>query len=384
MSRRIRPKVQWSNEEREMLGHLVKSRVEPHAKVVRAKILLGYADGRSVSQMARELKVSRPTVERCIDKALDLGLQAALTDLPRSGRPPQISSEAKAWVTELACRKPLDLGYPYELWSIQLLADHIRKHAEDSGFPSLVRASKSVVHGILTEQSLRPWTVSYYLERRDPDFEVKKAHLLMIYKEVALQQERLKHGEPVDKKVVVSIDERPGCQVLKNTAEDRLPSPGKYPGVSRDHEYIRLGTVSLLAGLDLRTGIIHGLVRERHRSKEFIELLDKIDGYYPQDWVIKIICDNHSAHISKETRSYLKEHPGRFEFIFTPKHASWLNIVETLFSKMARTVLRGIRANSAEEYCKRIEAYWAQINEEPVVFHWRYEIEKVDRELTTI
>jgi len=156
-----------------------------------------------------------------------------------------------------------------------------------------------------------------------------------------LQQERIKNGEPVEKKVIVSVDEKPGYQVLKNTADDRLPVPGKYPGMSRDHAYIRLGTVSLLSGIDLQTGIIHGLVREKHRSKEFIELLKKIDNYYPTDRVIKIICDNHSAHISKETRAYLKDilvvsclslpqnmHPGSILLIYYfvrwgLKRASW-------------------------------------------------------------
>lgn len=383
-SRRVRPKIQWSHEEREMLKQLVNSRTEGHAKVIRAKILLDYAEGKSVSKMARELRLSRPTVERCIDKALELGLKAALEDLPRSGRPRQISSEAKTWVIELACRKPADLGYPHELWTIQLLADHVRRHAEEAGFPSLARAGKSLIHGILSEHSLRPWKVQYYLERRDPEFESKKAHVLTIYKEVALDKERLEQGKPPNNTVVISVDERPGCQVLKNTAEDRPPVPDKHPGIARDHEYVRLGTVSLLAGLDLRTGVIHGLVRERHRSKEFIELLEKINTFYPQDWVIKVICDNHSAHISKETRAYLKEHQGRFEFIFTPKHASWLNIIEVLFSKMSRTVLRSIRANSIEDFCMRIEAYWAWLNEEPVAFRWRYEVEQVDKELCAI
>lgn len=380
--RRVRPKIQWSHDEREMLKQLANSRTEPHAKVVRAKILLGYADGVSVSDLARQLRLSRPTVERCLDKALDFGLEVALSDLPRSGRPPQISSEARTWVTELACRKPLDFGYPHELWTVKLLADHVRQHALEAGFPSLARASKSMVHRILSEQSLRPWRVQYYLERRDPEFEIKKAHVLAVYKEVALQQERLKQGEAPGDTVTVSIDERPGCQVLRNTADDRLPSPNRHPGISRDYEYKRLGTVSLLAGIDLQTGIIHGLVRERHRSKEFIELLEKINGYYPPEWVIKVILDNHSAHISKETRTYLREHEGRFEFIFTPKHASWLNIIETLFSKMARSVLRSIRASSVEEYCQRIESYWDQLNKEPVVFHWRYEVEEIDRDLT--
>ncbi|WP_081214175.1 helix-turn-helix domain-containing protein [Neomoorella thermoacetica] len=95
-------------------------------------------------------------------------MEIALSDLPRSGRPPQISSEALAWVIELACRKPLDFGYPYELWTIKLLADYVRQHALEVGSPSLARISKSMVHRILSEQSLRPWTVQYYLERRDP------------------------------------------------------------------------------------------------------------------------------------------------------------------------------------------------------------------------
>ncbi|NPV54934.1 MAG: IS630 family transposase [Firmicutes bacterium] len=142
--------------------------------------------------------------------------------------------------------------------------------------------------------------------------------------------------------------------------------------------------MSLLVGLDIQSGVIHGLVRERHRSREFIELLEKIDTYYPQDWIIKVICDNHSAHISKETRAYLKGHQGRFEFVFTPKHASWLNIIEVLFSKMSRTVLRSIRADSVEEFCRRIETYWAQLNEEPVVFRWRYEVGQVDEDLSAI
>lgn len=381
MPRLTRPRIQLTNEERKMLKQIANSRTEPHARVQRAKILLAYADGKPVAQIARELSFSRPTVERCLDKALDYGLAAALDDLPRRGRPPVISSEAKAWVVELACRKPLDLGYPHEMWTVKLLADHVRQHAKEAGFPSLARAGKSLIHSILSEHSLRPWMVRYYLERRDPEFEVKKAHVLAVYREVALQQELTKQGEEPGKVAIISVDERPGCQVLKNTAPDRLPAPDKHPGLARDHEYIRLGTISLLAALDLRTGVIHGLARERHRSKEFIELLEKLDAFYPKDWIIKVICDNHSAHTSKETRSYLKERPGRFEFIFTPKHASWLNIIEILFSKMARTVLRGIRANSVEEYCERIMAYWELLNKDPIVFHWRYEVDEIESAL---
>ena len=98
-----------------------------------------------------------------------------------------------------------------------------------------------------------------------------------------------------------------------------------------------------MAGIDLLSGHVHANIVERHRSREFIAFLKSVDQYYPQTALIRIVPDNHSAHISKETRAYLASVPNRFEFIFTPKHGSWLNIIETFFSKMARSFLRGIR-----------------------------------------
>ena len=120
--------------------------------------------------------------------------------------------------------------------------------------------------------------------------------------------------------------------------------------MARDHEYKRHGTVSLLAGIDLLTGQVHALVKDRHRSREFIEFLKLLDAAYPTHTAIKLILDNHSAHISKETKAWLADQPaGRFEFIFTPKHGSWLNLVEGFFSKLARSVLRHIRVASKGE-----------------------------------
>jgi hypothetical protein len=113
-----------------------------------------------------------------------------------------------------------------------------------------------------------------------------------------------------------------------------LPVPGTYATFSRDHEYKRHGTLSLLAGIDLLTGKVHALVKDRHRSREFIEFLKLLDAAYPADTAIKLILDNHSAHISKETKAWLAAQPaGRFTFTFTPKHGSWLNLIEGFFSK---------------------------------------------------
>jgi transposase len=112
-----------------------------------------------------------------------------------------------------------------------------------------------------------------------------------------------------------------------------------------------------LAGIDLLTGKVHALVRDRHRSREFIEFLKVLDGAYRASTAIKLILDNHSAHISKETRGWLATRPaGRFEFTFTPTHGSWLNLIEGFFSKFARSVLRHIRVASKQELKERIMA----------------------------
>jgi transposase len=176
---------------------------------------------------------------------------------------------------------------------------------------------------------------------------------------------------------VLSYDEKPGIQVLENTAPDLPPRPGLHPTISRDHEYIRHGTLSLLAGIDLLTGHVHGMVADRHRSREFVEFLQQVNRFYPASATIRIILDNHSAHLSKETRAYLATVPNRFDFVFTPKHGSWLNLVESFFAKLAKTLLRGIRGSSKEELRERIERHLQELNEDPVVMKWTYGLETI-------
>jgi len=174
----------------------------------------------------------------------------------------------------------------------------------------------------------------------------------------------------------LSYDEKPGIQAIKNIAPQLQPVPGKHQTVKRDHEYKRLGTVSLLAAIDLHTGRVISLVRERHRSSEFIEFLTEVDKKYPADWKIRLILDNHSAHVSKETTTWLLSKPGRFEFVFTPKHGSWLNMIEMFFSKIARSFLRNIRVENKQELMDRIYMGIEEINQEPVVFRWKYKMEE--------
>jgi hypothetical protein len=299
-----------------------------------------------------------------------MGLEAGLKDRFHRPKEPVIGPDAKAWVVHLACTKPKDLGYASELWTRQALADHVRGQARAAGHPSLALAAKATVQRILTEEHLQPHKVKYYLERRDPEFELKMKEVLMVYQEVQLQNEaNPAAGAPAV--ITVSIDEKPGVQAIANTAPDLPPVPGKHPTVSRDHEYQRHGTLSILASLDLHDGHVVARVEERHRSREFVALLKDLDAYYPAGVTIRVILDNHSAHISKETRAYLATRPNRFQYVHTPKHGSWLNLVETLFGKMAHTFLRQIRVRSKAELKERILLGIAEINAAPVVHRWK-------------
>jgi transposase len=372
---RTRARLVLTAEVESRLSTLAHSRTESAQQIERAQILLAYAAGESISAMARRLGTNRPKIERCVDKALQIGPLAALEDLPGRGKPAAITAEARAWVVSLACQKPKDLGYAAELWTTRLLASHVRQHCTAQGHPSLQRLARGTVSKILRHSQVRPHKISYYLERRDPDFEAKMAQVLYVYREVHILREA---GNAVSSQLaVLSYDEKPGIQVLENTAPDLLPAPGRHPSVGRDHEYIRHGTLSLLAGIDLLTGHVHGLVADRHRSREFVDFLQRVDRFYPASATIRIILDNHSAHLSKETRAYLATVPNRFDFVFTPKHGSWLNLVESFFAKLAKTLLRGIRGASKAELRERIERHLQELNQEPVVMKWTYGLESL-------
>jgi transposase len=360
-----RPKLQLNESQRQKLQKMSQSRTIPIREVQRASVLLKYANGKAIQSIQKELNISRPTIYKCIDKALAAGIETGLKDKYHRAREPVITEEAKAWVVNLACTKPKDHGYAAELWTLSSLAKHTRQQAPPAGHECLRKAARATIYRILKSQPIQPHKVRYYQERRDKEFDQKMHEILVVYKEVNSQKEQ-------DKKIItVSVDEKPGIQAIKNTAPDLPPRPGQYPQVGRDHEYKRLGTLSLLAGLDLHTGRIFSQVHPRHRSREFISLLKELDSYYPGDSAIRIILDNHSAHISKETMTYLATKPNRFIYVHTPKHGSWLNLIETLFSKMARTFLRHIRVQSKQELKERILKGIQEINAEPIVHRWK-------------
>jgi len=361
------------------LKSIAQSRTEPASRVERSRILLAYRESSSFFAVGRALGLHHQTVQRCVERAVAEGPMAVLDDRPRPGKEPIITLEARAWLTSLACRKAKDLGYPHELWTTRLLARHAREHGPAAGHPCLANLAQGTVCKILDHEEVKPHKVRYYLERRDPQFAEKMAEVLCVYRQVKLLKKAAAalKKKPSDAVAIISYDEKPGIQAIATTSPDLPPEPHVHATFARDHEYKRHGTVSLLAGIDLLTGKVHALVRDRHRSRELVEFLKLVDAAYPTHTAIKLILDNHSAHISKETRAWLAAQPaGRFEFTFTPKHGSWLNLIEGFFSKLARSVLRHIRVASKQELKDRIMAAMDYFNRDPVVHTWSYNLDK--------
>lgn len=371
-----------SDGDKKYLKSLSKTRTIQAQVVDRARILLYKADGVSYDEIAARLNISKRTVRLCISKFKEGGIDAALFDAKRPGRPAEISDDAKAWMISIACRRPAELGYSQELWTLAKLHKHIQRHAEQAGFPRLTTVTKTYVQKLLHNHDIKPFKIKYYCEKRDPDFESKMHDVLTVYKQVEMQFDangNIIVPDDYTLTITVSYDEKPGIQAIANTSDDLRPTEGNGE-VYRDYEYKRLGTVSLLAGIDLLTGEAIPLVRDTHKSSDFIDFLKILDKKYPAQDTIRIILDNHSAHTSKETKRFIATMPkGRFEFVFTPKHGSWLNMIESFFAKMTKQMLRGIRVKSKQELVDRIYQYFDEINKEPVIYHWKYKMDDIEK-----
>lgn len=369
-----------TQEEREYLKTQTRARTIQAQTVNRARILLLKADGCSINDIAEKVGLNRKSVMLCISKYVDGGVENALFDAPGRGRNAEITDDEKAWIINIACQKPVDFGYAAETWTYAKLTSHINKNAEAAGYTRLSTIHKSTVYAILDAAEIKPFRIKYYCENRDPEFDDKMHNVLLVYKQLSMQFDEDGKLFPWDDGEVIhvlSYDEKPGIQAIATTSKDLLPDEN-HSSISRDYEYKRLGTLSLLAGIDLQTGEAIPLVSATHNSKDYIEFLKILDAKYPKGDKIRLVLDNLKVHTSEETRKYLDTVSGRFEFVFTPKHGSWLNMVEGFFSKMTKQMLRGIRVNSKEELTERIYLYFDEVNEEPVVFHWKYNLDDID------
>ena len=201
----------------------------------------------------------------------------------------------------------------------------------------------------------------------------------------------------------ITYDVKPGIQAIGVTTPDKPPKPrkrnakvasgskgtgtirkstrrggGLNSGHLRDYEYRRLGTGCILAAMDLLTGHVYHAARTSHKSEDYIEVLKMLDRAFPPEDCITLVLDNLKVHSSEKVKEYLRTKPGRFFFIFTPKHGSWLNVIESYFSKVQRCLLRGLRVKERDELFKRIDLYMEEVNEAPVVYCWTWGLEDVD------
>ena len=376
--------VALGERDREMLERLARMRTAQAQTVTRARILLLRDSGETLVSIAEKVGLAVNSVRLCVTKYLEGGVEHALSDGARSGRPREIDDADRAFVVDLACQRPADLGYAAEPRASDLPWAHAGKVAEAAGHPRLATVATGSVHNILADAQIKPHKMAYYCERRDPNFKAKMHNVLLLYKQLSFRFDEdgnlipWEEGQEVH---VLSYDEKPGIQAVANTAPDLRPEADDAGGrgtVRRDYEYRRLGTLSLLASIDLLTGEATPLVSETHKSSDYVEFLRILDGKYPKGDLIRIVLDNVSVHTSAETRRYLATVPGRFEFVFTPKHGSWLNLVEGFFSKMTRQMLRGIRVSSKDELRERILRYFKEVNADPVVYRWKWNLSDID------
>ena len=307
------------------------------------------------------------------------GVEAALSDAARSGRPASIGDGDRAWVAGLACLGPCELGHPAETWTQSALAAHAGAEAARAGHPALARATKSMVWSILHAADPRPDRVRHYCERRDPDFEGKTREVLVACRQLSFRFDDDGdllpwEGEEPEARVV-SVDEKPGIQAIAPVAPDAGPEPGVRGGAPlAGGERRRLGTVSPVAGIDLQDGTVEGIVRERHRSREFVGLPGALDAKYPEGHAMRLVPGDHPVRRPRETRAWLEGHPGRSGTVSAPRHGSWPDVTGGFFGKMARQVLRHIRVRSLDELRERIELYLREADASPVPRRWRWGI----------
>lgn len=367
-----------SDSDKSYLESVVRTRTIQAQVANRAKILLLKSGGETVDSIADKLDINRKSVMLCLKKYNEGGVENALSDAPGRGRNAEITDDDKTWIIDIACRKPREFGYAAETWTYAKLTHHINSTAESAGYARLSTLTKTSIKNILDAAEIKPFKIKYYCEKRDPEFKQKMHDVLVVYKQVEIQFDEEGNLLPVVGQMVhtLSYDEKPGIQAIGTTSPDRNPTT-EHGTIQRDYEYRRLGTVSLLAGIDLLSGEAIPLVSETHKSSDFIRFLKILDEKYPKEDKIRIILDNHSAHTSKETRAFLTTMPGRFEFVFTPKHGSWLNMIEGFFSKMTKQMLRGIRVQSKDELSDRIYKYFDEVNEVPVIYHWKYKMDEI-------
>src|SRR5262252_7651864 len=332
-------RIQVSPEDRERLEKLVKDRNTPQKVVWRARIVTLAGDGTKAGEIARTVGKSVVTVRRWRRRYAARRVDGLLKDATRPpGRKPLSARKIKQVVDLTLHEKPPNATH----WSVRVMA-------------ARVGIAPSAVHKIWRAHGLKPHLTRTFKLSRDPNFAAKVEDIVGLYL------------NPPDKALVLSIDEKSQIQALDRTQPGLPIKKGRASTMT--HDYKRNGTTTLFAALDAKTGEVIGECLPRHRAKEFLRFLKKIDRSVANHLDVHAICDNYRTHKTKEVQAWLAKHP-RFKLHFIPTSSSWINLVERLFAEITRQTIRRGVFKSVADLEAAIEIWFTQRNAKPKPFKW--------------
>ena len=338
--------IKLSPDERSKLTAWAHATSLPVRLVQRARIVTMSAEGITNQDIARQLDISRPTVQLWRERFLALRMAGLEKDAPRPGRIPGISdSKVRLIVKATLHVKPANATH----WSTRLMA-------KEQG------VSQSTIRRIWKQHGLKPHLVRTFKVSRDKQFVEKLYDVVGLYL------------NPPDKSLVLSVDEKSQVQALDRT-QPGLPLK-KGRGGTMTHDYKRNGTTTLFAALNMLDGKVIGDCMPRHRHQEFIRFLKKIDAETPVHLDLHLIVDNYGTHKHPRVKSWLRRHP-RFHLHFIPTSSSWLNMVERWFRELTDKRIRRGSFRNVRELISAIREYMGNHNQKPRVFTWSASAESI-------
>ena len=341
--------VKLSKKDRNALEALLRQSTAPQRDVLRARIALMAAEGQTTAAIATSLGMSLPSVSKWRGRVASQGM-AGLREVQRPGRPRRIGGAQRLQLLALACEPGEAQGRATPT------LDELCERAVEQGVVEHI--SRSHLQRILQAGEIRPHRVRQWLHSPDPQFREKVNAICELYR-----------AAPKDS-VVLSIDEKTGIQAIERKHADRAPRPGRAR--RREFEYIRHGTQALIAALDVHSGRVLGRCSDRRTQDDLVAFMEEVARAYPKG-TVHVIWDNLNTHRAQAVwDDFNARHGERFEFHFTPLHASWVNQIELLFGIYARRVLRHASHPSTQHLRQRTEAFLAQRNARPKPFRWTF------------
>ena len=341
--------VKLSKKDRNALEALLRQSTAPQRDVIRARIALMAAEGQTTAAIATSLGMSLPSVSKWRGRVASQGM-AGLREVQRPGRPRRIGGAQRLQLLALACEPGEAQGRATPT------LDELCERAVEQGVVEHI--SRSHLQRILQAGEIRPHRVRQWLHSPDPQFREKVNAICELYR-----------AAPKDS-VVLSIDEKTGIQAIERKHADRAPRPGRAR--RREFEYLRHGTQALIAALDVHSGRVLGRCSDRRTQDDLVAFMEEVARAYPKG-TVHVIWDNLNTHRAQAVwDDFNARHGERFEFHFTPLHASWVNQIELLFGIYARRVLRHASHPSTQHLRQRTEAFLAQRNARPKPFRWTF------------